>query len=230
MGEHRIVCSECGAEFAQVIVGAGRTSKTCSIECRAERTRRLEREKHREDRGAAFLVRSHPGPCSVEGCDGESVARRLCVMHYSRYRKNGDPGIVRSLHETCTVVGCEEPRYARGWCNAHYLRVLKYGEPGEPERRKRRNGDGTTDKKGYVTLLVGGRRMLEHRFVMEQELERPLEPFENVHHKNGVRDDNRPENLELWVKPQLAGQRVEDLVAWVIEHYPQQVRAAVANL
>ena len=57
----------------------------------------------------------------------------------------------------------------------------------------------------------------EHRIVMEGVLGRELLPGENVHHVNGVRNDNRPENLELWVTSQPSGQRPEDLVAWAHE-------------
>ncbi len=77
---------------------------------------------------------------------------------------------------------------------------------------------------GYIKVLSKGHHradaqgyVLEHLVVMEETLGRPLEPFERVHHKNGHRDDNRPENLELWVargksKKDPAGQRWIDLM------------------
>jgi len=52
---------------------------------------------------------------------------------------------------------------------------------------------------------------------MEETLGRYLLPGENVHHRNGVRDDNRPENLELWATPQPSGIRASDALAWARE-------------
>jgi hypothetical protein len=52
---------------------------------------------------------------------------------------------------------------------------------------------------------------------MEDMIGRRLVLNENVHHKNGVRNDKRPENLELWSSRQPKGQRVEDKVEYAVE-------------
>lgn len=114
----------------------------------------------------------------------------------------------------CSVADCGGDYVALGLCKFHYMRQYN-GIPFDAPRR-RPNGQG----KDYALVRIGGRSgrlVKKHRVVMEQILGRPLFPDENVHHINGIRSDNRPENLELWTTHQPKGQRVVDQVAWAKE-------------
>ena len=91
------------------------------------------------------------------------------------------------------------------------------------EHKKAQGKQGRyVNRDGYVRLSVpagtvgrqGDGRMLEHRFVMQEHLGRPLARDEDVHHVNGDKTDNRIENLELWVRSQPRGQRATDLLDW----------------
>lgn len=99
----------------------------------------------------------------------------------------------------------------------HMSRWNKYGDVGSPQRIKGRRGNGSINEQGYKMVMDQGRQRPEHRVVIERELGRPLLPNENVHHVNGVKTDNQPENLELWVTSQPKGQRVDDIVSWATE-------------
>lgn len=111
-------------------------------------------------------------------------------------------------------------------CDRCYQRNYKRNQKGIdvnlPLIRKKKGG--YISKKGYKILFMpkhpnsnANGSLFEHVYIMSRHLNRALVKGENVHHKNGIRDDNRIENLELWTKHQPSGQRVEDKIAWAKE-------------
>jgi hypothetical protein len=99
-------------------------------------------------------------------------------------------------------------------------------------------GSVRQDSSGYAIVKVpagtpGAKRtqgrtmdrwMWEHRYVMQQQLGRPLHQHESVHHRNGIKNDNRPENLELWISWQPYGQRLDDMLDFVIGFYSEELK------
>lgn len=65
--------------------------------------------------------------------------------------------------------------------------------------------------------------VFEHILVSEEPVGRQLLPGESVHRISGVRDDSRPENLELWTRPQPSGIRVSDAIEWARLIYDRYV-------
>ena len=138
----------------------------------------------------------------------------------------------------CSVINsagekCQRPVFhlQRILCSAHWDRVQRHGDVQAdiPIRALGRRGAGTVNRKGYRHIGRNRRQIPEHRIVMEEVLGRALAPGENVHHRNGVKDDNRPENLELWYIGQPAGQRVRDLVEYIAKYHADAVLDALGN-
>lgn len=119
----------------------------------------------------------------------------------------------RQYRKPCDICGGLKQRKSKV-CQKCYLQGKQY--PYSQKKHVSKDGYLYVYYKAHPYADKSG-RVLEHRLVFEQKLGRYLLPLESVHHKNGVRNDNRIENLELWSKVQPTGARVENLVEWAKE-------------
>src|SRR5215207_7705692 len=144
--------------------------------------------------------REYDPVCSVPECDNPHKSSGFCMNHYARWKRTGSPYPSpsakphgnRKYENRCLVEGCPRPHRTKGYCQMHYLRLKQRGDLGPVGKIER---GYYKDSNGYIVVRKeAGKAILEHHLVMERQLGRELLPGENVHHKNCVRDDNRPEN------------------------------------
>ena len=179
-------------------------------------------------------MRHYNKPCSFVGpdgqpCHGQARAHGLCSSHLWQLDQ-GKPltpllGRHGRKYDHCTFPDCTRKHQSGGLCSGHNtqrrrgqpLRPLgPWGRPPNPEGR-------WIDPKGYVYVRcpvenhpnAKSRKgwIAEHVWVMTQMLGRPLRPGETVHHRNLIKGDNRPSNLELWTSHQPKGARVVDMLS-----------------
>ena len=161
--------------------------------------------------------KSKNGLCEHPNCENPYKAKGYCIMHYNRLRTGRDLDLfTRALPNSnkdkkCLYEGCEKGVRNKGLCNKHIQRSKSI-------TRKARNfakvGDVRMYEDGYIREKTESGWKSQHRIIMEKQIGRPLLKEENVHHINGIRNDNRIENLELWSTSQAIGQRVIDKIKW----------------
>ncbi len=181
-------------------------SKFCSHACANTRpnTGRWPKIKDDELKGRVSCLRCGAPLARTQRLNGRTYCGNECSILHKR-------SLINVVAETC--LGCDKPfSWTEKSIGKKYCSTSCYDDCRYPAIH-------VNTRTGYATITVsrGKKPQLQHRYVMEQHLGRSLVEGENVHHVNGVKDDNRIENLELWNTSQPCGQRATDKVSWAKE-------------
>jgi HNH endonuclease len=169
----------------------------------------------------AMRKRHYTRPCRFRGCYGNAKAHGLCTGHLDQRARGKELTPLKPRRDLCDFPECGRKHYAYGLCRAHREQLRK-GQLLVPIGRGRLR-DRWVDPKGYVFVKCDPDHpnarskygwIAEHVLVMSELLGRPLRPGESVHHRNLLKGDNRPSNLELWTSHQPRGTSVADMLAW----------------
>jgi hypothetical protein len=196
-----LICPECDGRFyrrtSQLALPTDGREPCCSVGCAARH-----RSKHADQNpDIPFRITTICERCGKPFEHARCNPRRFCS------------GVCAGVAKVRCELTCE-------WCGETYEgnpQVRRFCSKPCFYAQQSANAQGSITDDGYRVLFIDGRQVPEHRHVMQAVVDRELTPEETVHHRNGVKLDNRPENLELWASNHPRGQRVLDLIDWARE-------------
>lgn len=240
------ICEKCGAPFS--VRPRDSSQRFCGRACKIEHEAVYGRENARVE-STAFTCAQCGAPFTMKPAGVRAYRKKWGKDPLYCSTKCG--GLGRRLADADWQVNCiqcggqmpiqrrpggsvnRQKRLCSTACRSAFRRTRYQANNPDQEITKR------TARNGYIRMVVPGkngkpsRDVFEHRYVMENLIGRVLYPEETVHHVNGIKADNRPENLELFSSRHGPGQRVIDKVAFAIEMlrlYPEFARAAGVEL
>lgn len=179
-------------------------------------------------------------PCTCEHCLTNKILSKICKKCHEQKEIENFP--IQSGYHSRSCRACIKPisKKACPTCgepcdnrakNCRKCANLLYVGPNHAAWKTGRHitNDGYVQLSGHKShpnSNPSNGTILEHVLIVSMHLGRPLIKGENVHHRNGVRSDNRFCNLELWVTTQPSGQRTEDLIRYakeILTRYPEEV-------
>lgn len=140
--------------------------------------------------------------CSTDWSDLENLytIRRLTLKEIAALKNCRDTAVWSALRRLNIPIRSRSESTRAAWANERYKSAIRRGADSAAWRGGRRR-----DARGYIYIYspnhpyaTKAHCVMEHRLVVEEELGRYLLPSEKVHHKNKIKNDNRPENLEVF--------------------------------
>lgn len=222
------LCLVCDKPF--VLTNKNIQQKYCSTSCNNIAKLRISNELPINDKDQNPVVSKHCLCCDTQfnpSTKQQIYCGRKCAANACHRRKKELPLLLKIMN--CGVCDKEFKQkrinntdYCSAKCKKLAATRKRQGNPIKGPR-KHIHGSGYITAQGYKIISLkhpnSSKRgqILEHILVMSNHLGRPLTKYETVHHKNGIRDDNRIDNLELWSNSHPFGQRVEDKLKWCKE-------------
>jgi len=215
------ICQACCLKF-EPHVKKKANQKYCSQKCNAYYNRRINSQQHPHFTVIKKII--------CKSCEKQFNQRAGIYHEYcsdeclSKNKKEKSVCELKKCNcQLCESIFTTKNNLTAKYCSDKCRSLARYrkmtGYPVKSPRVRSQYGNGYVNKCGYRAIYrdhpnANSRTkiILEHVFVMSEMIGRPIRKGETVHHKNGVRHDNRPENLELWTSRHPAGVRKEDKI------------------